>query len=317
MKIARTLGLFVLAVAGAQVFRVFGEEMGAARSRLLAGSRVVSTACGPVEVAEAGEGPPVLVVPGAGGGFDQGMAFAHSAVGEGFRVIAVSRFGYLRTPLPPDHSPAAQAEALAAVLDTLGIARAAVIALSAGAHYVARLALGHPEKVQALALVVPALYLPPEPGAKPPAGPPAVITDYLLRSDFLVWLLTRLAPSVMLRVAGVPPPVQRDLSSERRKELLDGFFPASARWAGLANDLRSVTPVAPDLPIEQLQMPVLLVGAADDPYRSAPVVRYSAGRIPGVRVLMLDRGGHVLVGQGRQVQQELRALLGASGVDHA
>src|SRR5213076_2917376 len=28
MKIARTLGLFVLAVAGAQVFRVFGEEMG-------------------------------------------------------------------------------------------------------------------------------------------------------------------------------------------------------------------------------------------------------------------------------------------------
>jgi hypothetical protein len=59
MKIARTLGLFVLAVAGAQVLRGGGEEMRAARSRLLAGSRVVSTACGAVEVAEAGEGPPV------------------------------------------------------------------------------------------------------------------------------------------------------------------------------------------------------------------------------------------------------------------
>jgi hypothetical protein len=32
---------------------------------------------------------------------------------------------------------------------------------------------------------------------------------------------------------------------------------------------------------------------------------------------MLDRGGHILVGQERQVQQELRALLGAPGVDHA
>ena len=91
--------------------------------------------------------------------------------------------------------------------------------------------------------------------------------------------------------------MQRDLSPQRRKELLNGFSPASARAAGLANDLRSVTPVAPDLPIEQLHMPVLLVGVTDDPYRSAQVVRYSAGRIPGVRAVVLERGGHVLVGQ--------------------
>jgi 2-hydroxy-6-oxonona-2,4-dienedioate hydrolase len=100
----------------------------------LAGSRVVSTACGPVEVAEVGDGPPVLVVHGTGSGFDQRMNIACRLVGEGFHRIAVSRFGYLRAPLPPDPSSAAQADALAAVLDTLGTHRVAVIGVSAGAH---------------------------------------------------------------------------------------------------------------------------------------------------------------------------------------
>lgn len=173
--------MVVFAAAAAGLYRRFRAEMRAARVGLLAGSRVVPTARGPVELAEEGDGPPVVVVHGTAGGFDQGMAFAHSAVGEGFRVIAVSRFGYLRTPLPPDPSSAAQADVLAAALDTLGISRAAVVGVSAGAHPAAQLALRHPGKVEALALVVPALYVPPEPGAPPATGPPAVITGYVLR----------------------------------------------------------------------------------------------------------------------------------------
>jgi len=41
-----------------------------------------------------GEGPPVLIVHGAGGGYDQGLWVARDSVGEGFRIIAPSRFGY-------------------------------------------------------------------------------------------------------------------------------------------------------------------------------------------------------------------------------
>src|SRR5215213_869964 len=314
MKVVAIPVILALGAAGVGTYLAFRADMRASRARLLAGSRVVSTACGPIEVAEVGDGPPVLVVHGTGGGFDQGMNIARGFMGEwgeGFRRIAVSRFGYLRTPLPQDASSAAQADALASVLDTLETPRVGVIGVSAGAHPAAQLALRHPEKVEALVLAVPALYVPPEPGAPPATGPPVIITDYVLRSDFLVWLMGRLAPPVMLRVAGVPPSVQRDLSPAQRKELLDGFFPASARVAGLANDLRNVTPVAPDLPIEELQMPVLLIGVADDPYRSAPVVRYSAGRIPGVRAIVLERGGHEMVGQERRVQHEVRTLLGA------
>ncbi len=54
-------------------------------------------------------GPPLLMVHGSGGGFDQGLDFARTLVPDGYRVIVPSRFGYLRTPLPADASPMAQA----------------------------------------------------------------------------------------------------------------------------------------------------------------------------------------------------------------
>jgi pimeloyl-ACP methyl ester carboxylesterase len=307
--------MLALGAAGVGIYLAFRADMQAARARLLAGSRLVSTACGPVEVAEVGDGPPVFVVHGTGGGFDQGMNIARGFMGEwgeGFRRIAISRFGYLRTPMPQDDSSAAQADALAAVLEALEVPRATVIGVSAGAHPTAQFALRYPEKVQALVLAVLALYTPPEPSVPPATGPPAIITDYVLRSDFLVWLIGRLAPSVLLRAAGAPPSVQRELSPEQRKELVDGFFPASARHAGLTKDIRNAILGWPDLPIEEFEMPVLLIGVEDDPYQSAPVVRYSSGRIPWARAVVLERGGHVMVGQERRVQQEVRTFfLGA------
>lgn len=309
IRVAAILMVLALVAAGIWAYLAFRTNMRAARDRLLSGSRVVPTDCGPIEVAEVGDGPPVLVVHGTGGGYDQGMTFARDWVGEEFHSIAISRFGYLRTPMPPDSSSAAQADALACALDTLEIPSVSVIGVSAGAHPAAQLALRYPQRVEALALVVPALYIPPEPGAT--GGPPAFITDYVLRSDFLVWLMVRLAPGSMLRVAGVPPSMEDELPQQQRKELLDGFSPATERHAGLANDVRKATRGWPDLPIEQLRMPVLLLGAADDPYRSASIVRYSEPRIPDVRAVVLERGGHVLVGKKDEVMKEVQAIFGA------
>jgi 2-hydroxy-6-oxonona-2,4-dienedioate hydrolase len=62
------------------------------------------------------------MIHGSGGGHDQGMAWARPLVQQGVRVIAMSRFGYLRTPRPADASPEAQADAHACLLDALGIA---------------------------------------------------------------------------------------------------------------------------------------------------------------------------------------------------
>jgi hypothetical protein len=45
----------------------------------------------------------------------------------------MSRFGYLRTPLPKDAAPAAQADAHACLLDALHLSRVPILGISAGA----------------------------------------------------------------------------------------------------------------------------------------------------------------------------------------
>ena len=49
------------------------------------------------------------MVHGSGGGHDQGMAFAELPAQRGIPVIAMSRFGYLRTPILEDASVSARA----------------------------------------------------------------------------------------------------------------------------------------------------------------------------------------------------------------
>lgn len=303
-----SLGAGVAGVAA--VGAAFRSDMRAARARLAGQSRLVATASGPVEMAEAGDGPPVLVVHGAAGGFDMGLRIGKDALGDDFRVLAPSRFGYLRTPMPANASHATQADAFASLLDALDIPSAAVLAVSAGAQPATQLALRHPERVQALVLITPALYLPPEPGALD-SGPPAFVFDYLLASDFLAWTSVRLAPNFVVRVAGVPRSLDSQVTPEFRQQLVDWFLPAGARHVGLGHDMRTTTPIAPDLPIEQLRMPVMLISAADDPYKTAAVVRYSAVRLPTAKVVIFDSGGHVLLGQNDLVRQEVRGFLSA------
>jgi hypothetical protein len=63
----------------------FDTDISLARDRAMRGGVVVQTRCGPIEVAEAGEGIPLLMVHGSGGGHDQGMAFAGYLARQGVR----------------------------------------------------------------------------------------------------------------------------------------------------------------------------------------------------------------------------------------
>jgi pimeloyl-ACP methyl ester carboxylesterase len=64
----------------------------------------------------------MLIVHGAGGGYDQGKCFAE-LIGGDFRWIAPSRFGFLGMPVPKGAGSALQADAYACLLDALGIDR--------------------------------------------------------------------------------------------------------------------------------------------------------------------------------------------------
>jgi pimeloyl-ACP methyl ester carboxylesterase len=156
-------GLSVATGAGGLVFLRYNSELRRARHAARSGGLIAHTTAGPVEYAETGAGIPLLSIHGAGGGYDQGLASVADLVGGGFHVIAPSRFGYLRTPVPRDASPAAQADAHAALLSELNTASAIVVGFSAGARSAVELAIRHPDRVAALILIVPGTYAPTSP----------------------------------------------------------------------------------------------------------------------------------------------------------
>jgi len=66
--------------------------------------------------------------------------------------------------------------------------------------------------------------------------------------------------------------------------------------------------------LEAISVPTLIVHARDDPLASHDAAERAAARIPGARLLSLQSGGHLLLGQNETVRTELAAFL-AEGRD--
>ncbi len=156
-----------LAAAGGAGFG-FSRDLAAARARLAGHSAVLDGRFGALEWAEAGDGPPVLMLHGTGGGFDQDLDMTRPLAAAGWRILAPSRFGYLRSAFPDDPSPENQADACLDLLDRLGIDRLPVIGGSAGALSALAFAIRHPDRCSALVALVPATHVPGRPAPRPP-----------------------------------------------------------------------------------------------------------------------------------------------------
>lgn len=308
------LAAVLLALLLVPVYSRYQTDIRKARQRVRSVSRLADTPCGPLEYALAGEGVPVLVVHGAGGGFDQGMDIAAPLVGRGFQLIAVSRFGYLRTPLPADASPAAQADAHACLLDALNIERAVVVGASAGGPSAMQFALRYPERTLALILLVPATYTPRPTHTPAVRIPPGlrVLFDTVMRSDLLFWGLIRYAPRTAMRsILGTPPEdVERANDEERAAvwQILGHVLPVSQRRHGLLNDAVVVSSL-PRYELERIAAPTLIMSVEDDLYGTYEGSRYSAEHIPHARFVGYASGGHLSVGHQRETAAEIAAFL--------
>ncbi len=310
------LVVFALAWVGAALLIgwQFNRDMQRARAHAAQGSVLLQTRCGPIEYQEAGTGVPLLAVHGSGGGHDQGMAFAGALAKRGIRVIAMSRFGYLRTPMPADASAAAQADAHVCLLDALGIRRAAVMGGSAGAPSALQMALRHPDRVSALILLVPLAYKPPTQADSAPPMPAWVEATMmrLIGSDFLFWAALHVARNQVIKVVLATPPELLATASPRERArvdaMLDNILPVSARAEGLRSDSVVGKHLAP-APLESIHVPTLIVSARDDRYGTYASAQYTASRIAGAKFVGFDRGGHVWVGHDDAVRAEILALL--------
>lgn len=306
LKIAALGGV----AAAATSYVGFRREMKSACATLEVRSSLIETAAGPVEFGREGEGEPALVIHGAGGGYDQGLMIGRDTLGFGYDLIAPSRFGYLRTPLPETPTPTAQADAHAALLDALKIDKVLVLAASAGAPSAIELALRHPGRVSSLILLVPRTYDPEEVvGVDQSLSSRAVLKLIEAASDFAFWLGIRLARPALVRFLGVPPEVEARASPEERERitaLMRSILPLSRRIAGIRAEGAFETK---PWPLERIKCPTFIVSAEDDLFRTLPGARFTARHIAGAELKILPDGGHLMVGRGEEVQQAVAGFL--------
>jgi pimeloyl-ACP methyl ester carboxylesterase len=227
-------------------------------------------------------------------------------------VIAPSRFGYLQTPMPSgDASPAAQADAHAALLDALGIrGKVTVIGASAGAFSATEFAIRYPEKVSTLVLAVPDAWSPEAASEGAAAiGSSDFIRNTVLKSDFIMWAFMKVAGSQMLSYVGVPEELQEKMTSQEKadaQELIWAILPVSQRNTGIMND-EANHQNRHRLALEDIQAPTLIIDAKD--VETFPGSKYTAEHIPNARLVEFDRGGHLLIGHGEEARVAVNEFL--------
>jgi pimeloyl-ACP methyl ester carboxylesterase len=268
---------------------------------------VIDTPFGRVEYAQAGDGPPVMVVHGVLGGFDFGVGVGRVNVPAGYRIISPSRFGFFGSPLPPDPSPAAQADAFAALLDHLEIAELPVVAFSAGSSSAVQLALRHPQRVSQLVLISPN-----SPHPDPLPKPPRPLAPILF-SQPVLWAMRRLARSRLEGMSGTPAgfvPDEREQAALR--QIVDGLFPVGPRARGTIYDSYIGNVDIASYAFESITVPTLVVAAKDDtlaPYKDS---RAMAERIPGAQFVTVRRGGHTLTQLDAGARRAVAEFIGAA-----
>jgi pimeloyl-ACP methyl ester carboxylesterase len=288
--------IVVVPVVG--LFRRYRRDLDAARARIAAVERrVISTPWGAVEYAEKGRGEPVLVVHGifqtcVGGLLCVRDLFLNR------RLIAPSRFGYLGSSMPPNATPAAQADAFAALLDALGIAQIDVIAVSAGATSALQLALRHPKRVKHLAVLVGNL----------PGSPTAVVQPFsvkLSNRQLPMWAFKTFAPSAMARLVSAVPKEFVIGAEDARfvAQFIDSLFPVMRD--GYDFDACVSNADVNDYELEVIHVPTLIVHTKDDRLASHAASKRAAERIPGARFVSLESGGHLMLGQTKIIRDQL------------
>ena len=113
---------------------------------------IARTRQGPIEYRDVGTGPAVLVL--NGGHTHCASPFGHERFfrDSGYRLIVPSRPGYGGTPAATGRSAEAAADAMARLLDALGLDQVVVVAISGAGPTALQLAGRHPARVRALIL---------------------------------------------------------------------------------------------------------------------------------------------------------------------
>lgn len=289
------------------------RDMNKAYKQVRGKSTVIPSPYGDIEYTEGGEGPPVLVIHGSGGGYDQGELVVDLFLDDSFHWIAPSRFGYLRSTFHEGASFDDQAHAYAALLDHLGLESVSVLTISHGGPSALLFALLYPERVLSLTLVSAGVTA-VSTGDQEEADWKGSALTTIFKHDWLYWSMTKLFKKQFMGLMGATDAVIAELTSGQQ-EMVDRVIkemnPVSLRTAGVMFDNRAALPGDR---IAGIEAPTLIFHATDDTLQLYHNAEFAASTIPDARLVRFERGGHLLMAVE---QATIRSAVQEHILDHA
>lgn len=269
------------------------KEVRSSRVRLDGyGAKQADLSYGPMTYVDRGDGAVILSSHGMFGGFDQ--AFDNvSGYLDTNRILAPSRFGYLGSAVGGQGTPREQASSFIDLLDKLGIEKVFIMGASAGGTAAIRFALDHPDRTHGLILYSSAMPFPEKPSTySRRQGPPAFVMN-----DCVMYSLSPLFGPAM----GVPP------------AMIKQMMPIIDRKTGALLDATVSNPDMArnfdDYPIEQLQVPSIILHAKDDKLADYKAMEKVINRFPNCTFVAFDTGGHMMQGHEDEVGKAVRDFM--------
>lgn len=287
-------------------------DINQAHDRVGAKGAVIPSPYGDIEYTEGGAGPPVLVIHGSGGGYDQGELLVRILLNEQFHWITPSRFGYLRSTFREGATFDDQAHAYAYLLDQLGIKKVAVVTLSHGGPSALLFAALHPERVSSLTLISAGVASSTEPD-QAQANQKGDMLTTIFKHDSLYWAITKLFRKQLIALMGADDAVIASFTPAQLEivnQVIDFMNPVSLRSAGATFDNKAEMP---NERISAIRAPTLIFHATDDTLQLYHNAKYAASTIPGARLVSFEKGGHLVISVE---QAAIRTLLQKHIVDH-
>ncbi|MBP2028590.1 pimeloyl-ACP methyl ester carboxylesterase [Acetoanaerobium pronyense] len=260
-----------------------------------------------IEYSIIGSGVPVLIIHGAGGGYDQGLLLADRFLPKDNMIIAVSRFGYLNTPLSQNPTPENQAAMYRGLLDKLGIDKVHVVAVSDGGPSGLKFSINYPERVKSLTMICAKSKTPPK-----LTFVQSAVFGTIFENDFLFWMITKYIQSDLMNVLGVSKEVQQKMTKdeiEMAREFFSIMNPISLRKNGIYNaNVQFAELSSKDYPIWKINAPTLVVHAKDDTLQPFYYAEYTHGKIPNSTLLSFEEGGHMFFSHHDEISETIRGF---------
>ena len=255
-------------------------------------SKIAETKLGPIEYKIIGDKGPILMsIHGSPGGHDQNIISS-----DAFRILILSRPGYLRTPLGVGQTPAEQATAYSELLDVLGIQKVVVMGISGGGPSSMEFAAKFPEKTLGL-IAFEAVSYSEDYANKFPDD-----ESMMNGSDFSMWaglysmsfLGTKKKAAMML-----PNPKNRIRLTSNPKNVAKlksmewSIWPMSLRREGVVNDYQQFANLS--IPFEKINAPTLAIHGNEDINVDLAHARELIQKVQGSELRIIDEGDHMMM----------------------